>query len=356
MNCLILCAGRSTRMMPLTATRPKPLLFVGGKPLLQHIIENLRDAGIKNISILVGYLKQNIIDFFGDGRKFGVNIKYIEQATQSGTADAISLYDSVDDFLCLNGDIIFDKKIIIDLLKFYKKHKTNIITGIKLSDCNPEKYGMLKIDADKNILDIVEKSKSSIENWFVNSGIYIFTPAIFDEIKKTKVSERKEYEITTTIKQLIDKKEILCFTSTEKWFDIGRPWDLLDANEYCLQNINTELNGKIEKNVIIHGNVFVGEHSILRSGTYILGNVYIGKNCDIGPNCFIRGSTCIGNNCRVGNAVEIKNSIVMDSTHIPHHNYIGDSIIGEHCNFGAGTKIANLRFDDKNIDSYVKGK
>jgi NDP-sugar pyrophosphorylase family protein len=87
----------------------------------------------------------------------------------------------------------------------------------------------------------------------------------------------------------------------------------------------------------------------VRANSYLLGPVAIGENCEIGPNCYIRPSTAIGDNCHIGSAVEIKNSIVMQRSKIPHHNYIGDSIIGEDCNLGAGTKIANLRLDKKDI-------
>lgn len=107
--------------------------------------------------------------------------------------------------------------------------------------------------------------------------------------------------------------------------------------------------GEIEDNVVIKGTVSIGKGTIIRSGSYIVGPVSIGQNCDIGPNCYIRPSTSIGDDCHIGNAVEVKNSIVMKGSKIPHHNYVGDSVIGEGCNLGAGTKIADLRLDKKDI-------
>jgi len=105
----------------------------------------------------------------------------------------------------------------------------------------------------------------------------------------------------------------------------------------------------VEENVVIKGKVSIGKGTVVRSGAYIVGPVIIGQDCDIGPNCFIRPSTSIGNNCHIGNAVEVKNSIVMNGSKIPHHNYVGDSVIGEKCNLGAGTMIANLRLDKGDI-------
>ena len=107
--------------------------------------------------------------------------------------------------------------------------------------------------------------------------------------------------------------------------------------------------GEVEENVVMKGVVSIGENTVVRSGSYILGPVIIGQDCDIGPNCCIRPFTAIGDNCHIGNAVEVKNSIIMKGSKIPHHNYVGDSIIGEDCNLGAGTKIANLRLDKKEI-------
>jgi bifunctional UDP-N-acetylglucosamine pyrophosphorylase/glucosamine-1-phosphate N-acetyltransferase len=138
--------------------------------------------------------------------------------------------------------------------------------------------------------------------------------------------------------------------------DIGRPWDLLDANEYFLSGLQSVASGEIEPLATLKGSVSVGEGTIIKNGSYIVGPVIIGKNCDIGPNCYIRPGTSIGDNVRIGNAVEIKNSIIMKGTHIGHLSYVGDSIIGERCNFGAGTKVANLRHDGRTIRVTLKGK
>jgi len=134
------------------------------------------------------------------------------------------------------------------------------------------------------------------------------------------------------------------------------PWHLLDINEEILKKTGKKIEGIIEKNTTIKGNTIVGENSEILAGSYIEGPVIIGSNCKIGPNCYIRSYTSIGNGCHVGNACEIKNSIIMDNSSAPHQNYVGDSVIGCNCNLGAGTKIANLRFDKKNIEVVLNGK
>jgi len=132
-------------------------------------------------------------------------------------------------------------------------------------------------------------------------------------------------------------------------------WEFLEKMEEMTAKQEYKCLGKIEDNVVIEGNVFLGKNSVIKSGTRIEGNVLIGENCVIGPNAYLRKNAIIGNNCNVINS-EVKNSIILHNTKIPHFAYVGDSVIGENVNLGAGTKIANLRFDDKTIKVSIFGK
>ena len=131
--------------------------------------------------------------------------------------------------------------------------------------------------------------------------------------------------------------------------DVGNPWDMLDANLTLMDTLPSELKGTVEDGVSLRGGVVIGEGTVVKSGTCIEGPCIIGKNCRIGPHAYIRGATSIGDDCHIGHCTELKNSIIMKGTKIPHFNYIGDSVIGSACNFGAGTKIANLRHDHATI-------
>ena len=134
-------------------------------------------------------------------------------------------------------------------------------------------------------------------------------------------------------------------------------WDLLAVNEELIDCIKEDvINGTVRERVTIDGNVVIGEGTVLLPGVFIEGNAIIGKNCKIGPNCYIRGKTHIGDNCHVGQAVEIKNSILMNNVSVGHLSYVGDSILGEKTNFGAGTTTANLRHDGSNHHSKIDGK
>jgi NDP-sugar pyrophosphorylase family protein len=141
---------------------------------------------------------------------------------------------------------------------------------------------------------------------------------------------------------LIELKEKI---DSEKEFSF---WNYLNKSEELIQNLEEKIEGVIEENVVIKGKLFLGKNSLIKSGTRIEGNVFIGENCVIGPNAFLRNGTILENNCKVGLS-EIKNSIVLENSNVPHFNYVGDSILGSNVNLGAGTKIANLRFDSKKI-------
>ena len=356
MQAVILTAGEGTRMRPLTLTRPKTMLPVGGNPILQYNIEALRDAGIIEILLVTGYKEEMVKKYFGSGEKLGVNIKYITQKERLGTAHAIGHTRGFmkEDFVVLNGDIIIDPDLLMEIIDNYQSISTDTMMVLTEVD-DPSSFGVVEI---KNgfVTSIIEKPlPGEAPSNLINTGIYIFNQDILSKIEKTPISERGEYEITDSLQMQIDEgKSVRGFKTHKKWIDVGRPWELLEINEEFLENMNEKIDGHIEEGVTINGSIVLGNSSIIRSGTYIQGPVYIGENCDIGPNSYLRSNTYLGDNVNVGNAVEIKNSIIMDHTNVNHLTYIGDSIIGAHCNLAAGTNIANLRFDDENVKMTVK--
>lgn len=357
MKAVLLTAGEGTRMRPLTITRPKTMLKVGGKPILQYNVEALLDAGVDEVTMVVGYHEEVIKNHFGDGSKLGIKINYINQKERLGTAHAIAQASKSfeEEFLVLNGDILVDPQLLRDLIKRYAKGDAESILALTEVD-DPSSFGVVELDGDL-IVRIVEKPlPGEAPSNLINAGIYLFSQDIFQAIEKTEKSKRGEYEITDSLEiQMSQEKRVVGLKSDYKWVDVGRPWELLDANEYFLKDLETHIEGEVEEGATIHGPVFLGKGSIIRSGSYIMGPVYIGENCDIGPNNYLRKHTCICNNVSVGNAVEIKNSIIMDGTNVNHLSYVGDSIIGANCNVAAGTNIANLRFDDGHVKVMVKG-
>lgn len=343
MKAVILAAGEGSRMRPLTHTRPKVMLTIANKPILEHLLQEVKAAGIKEFIVIVGYHDEQIRQYFGNGDKWGITINYYTQRKQMGTADAIRTIERMveGNFLMMNGDIIVDQQDI----KRLTHRKENTMSLVKVQDT--QDLGTVEVRQDK-VVRIYEKVAKSPFN-LANAGLYLFTPDIFSAISQTPTSPRGEYEITDSLQLLVDKGPGVSYQEISSWQDVGYPWDLLSANEAMLARLEPQNLGAIEENAVIRNAVSLGKGSVIRSGSYIVGPVIIGENCDIGPNCHIRPSTSIGDNCHIGAACEVKNSIVMNNTAIPHLNYVGDSVIGEGCNLGAGTKIANLRLDEQEI-------
>ena len=341
MKCVILAAGEGKRLRPLTFTRPKVMVTVANKPIMEWTMENAKKAGCKEFIFVVGYKSQIVRNYFEDGQRWDVEIEYVNQGKPTGTANAVSMVKEFVDneFIIISGDTIVGREDIKSILK----------SGVSMGICkskNASEYGVVEIEEGK-VKKIYEKMEEPIADT-INAGIYHLNKKIFDAIEKTKKSRRGEYELTDSLNLFLEKEEIKC-VHLKEWLDISYPWNLLDANKKILEEMESVVKGNVDEGAVLKGKVIVGEGSNILPGSYIEGPVIIGKNCKIGPNCYIRPHTSIGNECHIGNACEIKNSIIMDGTKIPHQNYVGDSVIGQNCNLGAGTKIANLRLDKKNI-------
>jgi len=342
MQCVILAAGEGRRMRPLTSRRPKVLLPLANTPMLGHLISAARTAGIEEITLVVGYGEREVRGYFRDGSEFGVSIRYVTQRYQKGTADAVNAARKhIDDtFLLMNGDMVLQSG---DISGMIAQHAPCM--GIYHSD-HPEDYGVVSVE--KNHVTCLEEKSEKLKSTLINAGIYLFDPDILDLFAEVKCSSRGEYELTDALDVYI-AQGLLNAYQLDSWMDVGFPWDLLSANEILLRDLMPGNDGEIEEGVSIHGPVSIGEGTLVKSGTYIEGPCIIGKNCRIGPHAYIRGHTSIGNDCHIGHCTEIKNSIIMSNTKIPHFNYLGDSVVGSGCNFGAGTKVANLRHDHRTV-------
>jgi|YelNatPaOPRAMG01_1025707.scaffolds.fasta_scaffold20076_2 bifunctional UDP-N-acetylglucosamine pyrophosphorylase/glucosamine-1-phosphate N-acetyltransferase len=354
MKGFILAAGEGTRMRPLTTNIPKPLLPVAGKPMIVHTLEAMKQCGINQIYVLVGWRAQRLKNYLGDGGKFGVRIEYVTQDQRLGTAHAVSMLRDrlTERFCCIYGDVVVTPSALREALSKSMDRRESVMCVAPVED--PSRYGAVSVSGDE-VTGIWEKSQTAHGN-LINAGIYVLNPNIFDYIEQTELSPRGEYELTDSLSLLMKKEPLKAQLIEKGWLDVARPWDLLTANEIIMKELVPEVKGSVEPGAVLKGPVHVGEGTEVLAGSYIVGPVYIGEECEIGPNCFIRPSTSIGDRCKVGNAVEVKNSIIMNDSKVPHNSYVGDSIIGERCNFGAGTKVANLRFDDKPVPVIIDGQ
>jgi len=360
MKAVVLAAGEGARLQPITATRPKHLINVGGKPILDYCFDALKFSGINDVIVVTHYMGDIIRQFFGDGSSRGLRIQYVEQTEMLGTGNAVSVVEPHvdDDFVLVYGDLLFARETISGLVSLYEKEKPAAVMAVVPVE-KPENYGMVELENEQVVKRIDEKPASATASSNIaNAGLYVLSERIFGVIKQTKASVRGEWELTDALSLLInDCKSVFAFkVSKADWFDVGRPWDLLEANVWALKRMEHKVYGTVEEGAHLMGPVTVAETARIRSGSYIEGPCFIGEGSDIGPNCYIRPFTSVGRNVRIGNACEVKNTIMMDGTHVGHLSYVGDSILCERCNLAAGTVTANLRLDDGHVKMRIKGK
>lgn len=347
MQAVLFAAGQSTRTYPLTLTRPKPLLLVANKTVLEHQL-NAMPESIDEVILVVGYKQEMIANQYGN--KFGdMQLTYVTQEEQKGTGHALLQCAAKisGPFLAMNGDDIYAEE---DLEKLVEAERGALAQTVD----DPSRFGVFVTNDQNRILDVVEKPTKPVSN-LANMGAYKFQQGIFEILETTEESERGEIEITSAILSQAKESEITALTATGAWLSIGYPWDILTASKWIMDNhLESENKGQIEPGAHIHGTVAIGHETIIRSGVVIDGPVIIGDGCTIGPNAWIRPYSVIGDGCKIGQASEIKGSVLFNATKVPHLSYIGDSVLGENVNIGCGTITANFRHDEGNHRSMVK--
>ena len=320
MKAVILAAGEGKRLRPFTETMPKVMLPVANKPVLEYVFDAVKNSGIDEIIVVVGYKKEVIMEYFKDYEDAKIN--YVVQDKQLGTAHALlqAKKHINDSFIVLSGDNIIDKNSISNLIK--EKSEYSIL--IK-EHPNPSKYGVVFLE--KNILKkIIEKPKEEVGK-FISTGIYKLPSSIFNDIKK--LTSQGSYALTSVIQSIVKEDKKINTVTADSWMDIVYPWDLLTVNEAMLHNAPASINGIIEKGVTMKGAVSIGKNTTIYSGCYIVGPVIIGDNCEIGPNACIFPSTTICNNSVVNPFSEINNSVIMDDVQVRSNSFISHSIIGK---------------------------
>jgi UDP-N-acetylglucosamine diphosphorylase/glucosamine-1-phosphate N-acetyltransferase len=324
MQALILAAGKGERLRPLTETRPKVMLPVANKPILQYNIEHLSGL-VEEIILVVGYRAGMIKRHFGSSFG-GARIRYVTQKQQLGTGHAIKQAERFlhGRFLVMMGDNLYSRRDMEQCMR----HEHSILVK-KVED--PSIFGVCSVKRGL-LTGIVEKPSRPASN-MANAGMYVLDKDVLQHDQK--LTNRGEYEIVDSISELCGRAPVNVIESTD-FEHITYPWDLLRVSESVLKKTGPLIDStaKISKEAKIEGPVAIGPGAQLN-------------------NCVIRAYTCVGAGAVIGNFVEVKNSVIMEDSKIPHLSYVGDSVIGSNCNFGAGTKIANLRFDDKPIKMKV---
>jgi len=333
-------------MRPLSDSVPKPMLPVADRPLAAHAADAAIEAGADELVLVVGYGAETVREYFGD-RYRETPVRYALQEEQAGTADAVhAAREHIDGpFAVLNGDNLYEPAGVEALFE------AGPAVACYRAE-TPSNYGVLSTD-DGAVTDVVEKPSDPPTD-LINAGAYVFPEAARDRLDVPR-SERGERELTDVLRDVVERVAV---TPVElaRWLDIGRPWELLGANEWLLATQERELAGTVSPDATVTGRVVVEPGATVKAGAVIEGPALLRSGASVGPNAYVRGATLLAEDVSIGHAVEIKNSVVLRGASVGHLSYVGDSVVGRDVNFGAGTNVANLRHDDRPVEVTIKGE
>lgn len=352
-----MAGGRGERLKPITDTRPKPLVNIAGKTLVQRIMEAGAGLGIKSYVVVTGYLG-DLVERHARrvAEGLGVEVDFVRQSPERGSGDALlrAAHAVRGESIVVYGDLLVDGEAI----RRVAEASGAAIAGVPHPE--PWMYGVI-LGSSGEAVRIVEKpSPSEVPgDALVNAGIYKLDPDMISLAEKIQESPRGEVELTDLVGILSERgvRPKIVRIEPSSWMDIGRPWDVLEATKRVLESMEGQVvRGRVEEGAKLLGPVYVGDKAEVRSGTRVEGPAYIDEGAEIGPNAYIRPNTYVGRGARIGFSVEIKASVIYEGARIPHLSYVGDSVVCENTNLGAGTIVANFRFDEQPVKVTVKGE
>lgn len=314
---VILAAGEGQRLRPLTASRPKVMLFIGGKPILQYVVEALVQSGIRRLIIVIGYRKEQVQDYFSAGQDFGAEINYVIQEHQLGTAHALKQAAGMTDdrFIVLPGDNIIEADTLTPLLDA----QNHTVLVRKTEDEDTPGRGIVVVDKGM-VRDIVVKPPGEADG-LLNTGIYTLGKDIFPFVEQ-------ELDLPDALRMMIEQGHTIFYReTTNRWMDVVHHPDILKLNDIVLRDLSPALGGNIEPGSTIKGAVSIGKETIIRSNCYIVGPTSIGENCEIGPNVCILPSTSISNNVVISPFTMLRNCLIYSDVNIGPGSTIEDSVI-----------------------------
>lgn len=329
MKGLILSGGKGTRLRPITHTAAKQLVPVANKPILHYVIENVIQAGIRELGVIISpETGEEVKHSVGDGRRWGVSVTYLVQDAPLGLAHAVKIarpFLKETPFVMYLGDNLIGTKIDGFLSRFFE-NKADAQILLKEVD-NPSNFGIAEVDGAGKVQRLIEKPKEP-RSRLALVGVYFFSHRIHEAIEQIGPSWRGELEITDAIQKLIDQgRQVDSHLLSDWWLDTGKKDDLLAANTVVLDEwIRREIHGQIDGNSQVTGRVVLGPGSQVVSST-VRGPVVIGEECRI-EESFIGPFTSIGNRVSIERSV-IEHSVLLEGSQIKGVDRLEDSLIGK---------------------------
>jgi bifunctional UDP-N-acetylglucosamine pyrophosphorylase/glucosamine-1-phosphate N-acetyltransferase len=321
--------------------------MIAGHPVLQYIIDSLIQNDIRDIVIVVGHGREDLIDHFQMGGEQGVRIRYMIQHKQEGVEHAILTakdeLESEEKFLLVNGDVLVEPEMVTRTLSNHESMGGEVTMLVTLVS-NPEQFGTVKIGSNGIVEKLVEKGgpERYVSNYAV-AGVSVFSTKILPLLEKHGAMELAFGEF------IKNGNQVSATVWEKEWAEFTWPWDILNANRIVMDRL---LKGKgsyiaesadIHPSVVIEGSVYIGEGSIVRPNTTLRGPIYIGKNVYVGNNSLVRDYSSLCEGVRIGYAVEMRNSMIFDRVNVGRMTYLADSIIGADTCIEAGAQLWNWR-------------
>ena len=354
MKAIILAAGEGAHLSPFSETRPISMIGVAGRTMLDNTFGLLKSAGINDIFIVVRHKKDKLIERLQQQDHNGLNLHYVEQKRKLGIGHAVMQIKNKispgEYFLLLYGDTLTAENIFSKVQQSFHSFKCPV-ASICLPPSN-QMFGNVFLNARMEITKIVEKPKGNNLGNYVLSGVFILPASFFKLLKSSGNSMEK------ALKKVVAEEGLRASMWEDEWLDVVYPWEILTANKMIMdswQESSIAKTATLEANVTLQGIVRIEAGAIIKSGAVLEGPCCIGKGSYIGNNSLIRSYTSVGKNCKVGSGVELKNCVVMDNSQIGRLSFVGDSVLGENVDMGAGCMTVNRTVDWKPI-SVKNGK
>ncbi len=317
---VVLAAGEGQRLTPLTNRRPKPMVPVVNRPLLEHVLEAITAAGIEHVVFVVGYERDRIQTHFGDGDDWDVEIEYAVQNPQLGTAHALAQAESLVEgpFLVLNGDRIIDAEAINSVRKRLTDNEMAAAMAVTRVS-NPGQYGVITHDHGR-VTGIIEKPEGDVPSEFINAGVYGVRQSIFEAIDQTEAAPNGEYRLPDTIATLLDDG-VQAVRYDGRWLDVSYLWDLLSVTGAVLD---------------YEGGVTAGE---VGAGAQVSEAAHVAETATIGTSAVIGRGTTIGANAQIGANATIERSVVMHDATVKPGAVLNDCIVGANATIGPNATV-----------------
>ncbi len=351
MKAVIMAGGEGSRLRPLTCNRPKPMVPIANKPVMEHIIELLKKYGIKDIAVTLQYMPEKIKDYFGDGSEYGVNLKYFTEDVPLGTAGSVKNAEEFLDetFIVISGDALTDINLE-EALEFHKKNRSIATLVLKKVEC-PIEYGVVVTAADGKIRRFLEKpSWGEVFSDTVNTGIYVLSPEVLKYFEKGVV-----FDFSKDLFPILLKKDepMYGFVTQDYWCDIGD----LDAyvgvhTDILDKKVNISINAReirqgvwvsegtiISKEAVIKPPVLVGKNSVIKDGSVLGQYSVVGADCHIGEGSTTKRSI-LWNGCILKNNVQLRGSVLCSNVKCREKTAAFEgTVVGENCILGENSLI-----------------